>query len=147
MYYFLFHNLISIMLFFFIALQLRLFESQSSEISHLLSIAYVQLVLLIFGISLLSGIIGRIFAYVLIKMIFKKKPIKTIGEFNRGINKISMSYLLSTFLSAIIFSIGAFAILQNMLFNEDSLFTLIATYTVIKIGVYLATRTFSSFKL
>ncbi|MHA1502436.1 MAG: hypothetical protein ACTSSB_11350 [Candidatus Heimdallarchaeota archaeon] len=147
LYYFCFHNLISILLFFLFALNLKLFESQSDEISQILSIGYVQLLFMIFGISLLCGILGRIIAYILLKMVFKNKPIKTFGEFNQGINKISMSYLLSTFVSAVIFSIGAFAILQNVLFDEESLFTLMATYIIIKIGVYLATRMFSSFKL
>jgi len=145
--YFFLHNSISLFIFFGFILQLGLFDRQSDTITDLLSWSYAELVLTLFGISLLAGLLGRIFGYFILRLIFRKNPIKKIGEFNQGINKLGFSFLISTMISSVLFSIGATAVLQEAIFNEDTLFTLIATYVIIKICVFLITRMFTSFKL
>lgn len=150
LYYFFWHNLFSLVIFFAFALNLGLFEHQTETISDLISVEFLSLVLIIFGISLLSGLMGRIMAYLIVRLYFniaRQSETKTFGEFNTGINKLSFSFLIQTFLSSVIFATGIIFILQSKLFDSNSIWALLATYIIVKIAVFLLTRLISETKL
>jgi len=150
--YFMIHNSISFVAFFFIAWNLNLFDVGDDSISYLISMEFLRLLLLIFGLSLIcSLLIGRILGYGILWIIFNfglKKKVRTFWHLNtHGMNEINLSYLISTILSSLMFAVGALFVLENKLFGENTLFSLIITYILIKIIIYLFTRVFSTIKL
>jgi len=148
--YFALHNLISMLLFFWIAIPLGFFEQKTEVISDIFSLTFLELIVNVFALTLFTGIISRVFGWLLLRFIvvyWRKREMKKFGELNQGINKISIVYILSIFVSSVLFAIGALTILQYVIFGAESLITLVATYIILKIGVYLLIRFFSGAKL
>ncbi len=139
--YFGLHSLISMLFSLFVIIQWNLLNARRDTALFLFSGECWELVFTFFGLFVLIGLISRVIAYVLLKLIYTyglKEEIKSPSELNVGINKwTSMTYFLATFLSAITFVLGALSIIQNNVFGRDTLFTLFISYLILKIGVYL----------
>jgi len=150
-YYFLLHNIISMLVFFAFSYPVGLYNEQTELLSDILSFNFFKSILIIFGLMVLSGVIGRAVAYIIIKLVFNlwlDKTTKKLGELNKGsLNKISFSYFISVFISAVIFAFGALGIVQMKLFGNTTFYSLILTYLLIKIIVFFVTRLFSAWNL
>jgi len=149
-YFFILSNIVSLVVFFILAFNLDIFNSTVVTISDMISFDFGRLLLMIFGLMLVSGIVGRIMAYITIRLIahyYMGRETKKIGEFISGINGISFSYFFSTLISAILFAIGGLKVIQEKIFGEVTIITLIFTYVIVKIIVFLISRLFSSWKL
>jgi len=137
--FFVFHNLISIAVFFWIAIAVDLFEKQADSLFDIFSFSFVYFLFEVLLISVISGFFGRILTYIPLKLWYNyvsRKEIKSFGQINKGVNEmLSMSYIISTLLSSIIFALGALTIIQSKLFEEDTLGTLILSYLIIKITI------------
>lgn len=139
-YYFALHNFISMITFFAIAVPLGLFTTEIELVEDLFSFEFLGFILIIFGLTFLSGILARIIAYVAMFYFTKNvlnKQLKTLGQFNDGINKVGMAFAISLFISSVLFAIGAIAIIESMLFTEQTLITLLATYMLIKLLIFI----------
>ena len=147
--YFIFHNIISVTLFFVFTLSLRLYGDKNSNIGYILTSDFWLLFLQIFAISLLSGIIARITVFVIMRAYYswRNKSMKRWGEISTGINKVGLTFLISTLFTALVFCLGLIPILQNRIFDENTLFTLIVSYLIIKLGIFLIIRLLTETKL
>jgi len=148
--FFLLHNVISVMIFFGFAYIIGLFDERTELLSEIFSMEFVESILIIFGLSLLAGILGRVLGYFVLRAIFNfgyKREIKKFGEFNSGLNKISFSFIITAFISSLLFGVGAITIIQWKLFDDQTFLSLLVTYFVIKLSVFFSVRLFSSMKL
>ena len=153
--YFFWHNLFSVFIFFLMTMQFGLFKERNYSFSYIFSIDFGLFVIIIFCFSLLAGFIGRLTAYIVLKAYFswrnkrnrKIKVMKKFGELNSGINKISIAFFISAFITAVVFSLGVVLLLQNMLFDENTLLTLMATYLLLKIGIFFGIKLLVEWKL
>ncbi|MCP4651530.1 MAG: hypothetical protein GY853_15820 [PVC group bacterium] len=149
-YYFAIHNLFSAVFFFAFTLGMDIYTQQTEMLSELLSFSFLELILTIFGLLLLSGIIGRFFAFFFLKAMFGiviGREMKKFGELNDGLNKISFSFIIASFVSAILFAVGALSIVQSKIFGQMTFWTLVFTYVMIKVVVFVLVRLFSESKL
>lgn len=141
LYFFILHNTISMLIFFIIAVPLGLFTREVEMVKDLFSVQFVLFVFIVFALTFISGIMARIIGYIFMYYFTKNylnKQLKTIGQFNEGINKIGLAYAISLFLSALLFSIGAITIIDSMIFSEQqTIITLIATYMLIKFLIFI----------
>lgn len=147
--YALFHNTLSGLLFILITTSMGIYELRVDNISILLTSQFLSMIFTIFVVSLITGIIGRFFAFFTLKFIFSycNKPMKKFGEINRGINKIGMVFLVSTLITSFLFALGIIAILENMIYDKTTILTLFATYLIIKITVFMTVKIFFNLKL
>ena len=148
--YFLVHNMISIVLFFMLTIGFSLYGKKDSNIAFLFDIEYWKLVLIIFGILLMSGVMARILAYVFLWLFFKyarKRIMRKFGDLNTGINKISFPFLITSLIAAVIYSLGVVLILQQAIFSQQTFWTLVMTYIIIKITIFLIVKLVTQFKL
>lgn len=147
-FYFLLHNIISILLFFFIGQKIELFEKQSYSLLDIISFSFLQFIGIVIGLTILLGILSRFLVYGIFWIINyydneKKKgmkitTIKSFTDMNQGINEFTTySYIKTVIYSSIFFCIGAVVIIQIKVFNSDSLWSLIGAYLIVKIVVYL----------
>lgn len=123
-------------------MQFGFYGARDRSVGYVFSIDFLDFILLIFIFSLGAGLLGRLLAYLIMKLYFdwKRKAMKKVGELNRGINKVSVGFFLSAFITAIAYSLGVVAILQDKMFNTHTLITLMATYLVLKIGIYFLVK-------
>lgn len=146
--YFFLHNLISVGFFFLFTINLELYDGSEVSIAFLFTSEFWEMVIFdVLLFSVISSIIGRASAYGVMRVYFKygkkNKQMKRWTELNSGINKFSLViFLLTAFITAVVYSLGMIFILQDRIFNEDSLSTLVATYILFKVGVFFLVRWF-----
>lgn len=149
LWYLVFYNTISGLLFILITNSMGIYELKEDSISIILTSDFLFLIFAIFVVSLITSIVGRIIAFFTLKFIFNRynKNMKRFGEINKGMNKIGMVYLVSTLITALLFALGAVAILENLIYDKTTVLTLFATYLILKITVYILVKLFFNFKL
>ena len=146
--YFCLHTIFSVLFFFILTVGVfKIYINKIEDVTFgfIFSEDFWGLVFKIFGMYIISTIIGRGTAYYIINAYFKKqkgKAMKRWGELNSRINKIGLVLIISAFLTSVFYAVGIIIILQDKIFNENSLLTLIATYILFKLGVYFAVRWF-----
>lgn len=147
--YFCFHNLVSVSLFFIFTLSWGLYGEKNSNIGYIFSTDFWLLFLQIFAISLISGIIARISVFIIMRAYYRwqGKSMKRWGEISSGMNKIGLTFLLSTLLTALVFCLGLIAILQDRIFDEKTLLTLMFSYLIIKLGIFFIIRLLTEVKM
>jgi len=136
LWFFILHNSFSILVFFWVAIAVDLFEKQADSLLEIFTLDFVYFLFEVLLISVISGFFGRILAYIPLKLFYNyvsRKEIKSFGQLNKGINEmLSMSYIVSTLLSSVVFALGALTIIQSNLFEEETLWTLVLSYFLIK---------------
>lgn len=97
---------------------------------------------MVFGLNILTNLVARGLAYLILKyVVYRRSVVRNIIDFNNtGINKIGLRFFLSTLLGAILWSVGALAIVQSKIFGEDNLGTLVISYLIINILLFLTTK-------
>ncbi len=143
--YFTLHITISVLFFFLFTVRLEVYEAKNVPITFFFTSEFWDMVIFqVFVFIIISSIIGRITAYYIIKAYFyygTKKSTKRWTEINRGINKFSLLiFLLTALTTSIIYSLGIIAVLQDRIFNESTLLTLIFTYILFKVGCFFFWR-------
>ena len=152
--YFILHNLISVGFFFLFTVGLEVYEISNIEIGELFTLEFFRefwsmVIFDVFCFSVVSSIIGRSSAFLLIRGYFsvrnkkrkKQKTMKRWTELNSGINKFNLVvFLVTAFLTSIVFSIGIIATLNYKIFDESSLLTLVVIYSMFKIGIYFVVK-------
>ncbi|MFW9874992.1 MAG: hypothetical protein ACFFG0_17940 [Candidatus Thorarchaeota archaeon] len=138
-YYFILHNIISLIFFVWFIGGWGLFDRQTTDLITIFSMEHLQFVIIIIGISFISGLLGRFFAYLILYANYKYQKLipRTYGELDIGVNKIDSAYFISLILSSILFSIGAIFILQEKIFGDNNVISLILSYFIIKISIML----------
>lgn len=149
--YFFLHNILSVFLFFIISIQFNLYNLETNDsFSILISGDFWIVVFEIFIFSIISGIISRIVVFFGLRIYFyyyRNKVMKTWTSLNKGWNKISIAFFISSFITAILYVIGFLQILQNSIFSEATLLTLIGAYAILKVSVFIIVRTITEIKL
>ncbi|KKL54465.1 hypothetical protein LCGC14_2265140 [marine sediment metagenome] len=148
--YFFLHNIISLIFFFALTINLDIYSGTDIMMSYVFSGEFWYMALVqVFLIYILSSVIGRVMAYLTINLYcnIKERPMKRWSELNRGINKLGLVFLLTGIVTSIIYSLGLVAILQNAIFNENTLITLIIIYMGFKLGTFVIIRWFVGAKL
>ena len=141
LFYYILYSMVSMLIFLVVGTQLEYFNLRSNQISFLFTLEFFGIVIIVFLWQLLSNFIARILSYFIIKAVYKHTAIKTIYELNSyGINQIGVRFFLSTFLSSLLWSIGAMVILQNQIFGSNDLLSLILTYIIVNITLYFFTK-------
>lgn len=138
--YFLLHYTVSTIFFFGFTLRFGIYEIEDYTITYLFTLEFLELIGVLFCISILCTIIGRTLAYALLWVIhtqFLDKTIKNFRGINTGINKITIyKFIIMTILSSFFFAIGFITILQDTLFDEKTLGSLIIVYLLVKLGTF-----------
>ena len=149
LWYLLFYNTISGLLFILITTSLGIYDLSEDTISIIITSEFLNLIFIIFIVSLITSIVGRFIAFFTLKFIFSyyNKPMKRFGELQKGVNKIGMVYLVSTLISSVLFAFGAIAILENMIYDKPTIFTLFATYLILKMTIFVIVKSFFNLKL
>lgn len=145
--FFILHHIFSAIIFFAFAIWFKLFEIEDPGLRDLFSGTFYALVFWIFIFSVVSSFIGRFFAYLALKKLFKRFKDESIPKFKRflrGINGMSFAFYVSSFFSALIFAAGIETIFRDILFAEDTLFAAIGTYVVLQIATYGISKMFSN---
>lgn len=140
--YFVWHNLVSMLLFFLAAWLMGLFDKRTEVISDLFDDYYLPFYGTTLFLMLLFGVIGRVIAYYAIMAPFYKHVLKkTLREFyqlnNDGINKLGLGFIISSFINAFFFTVGALYIIQSSLLGSVTFATLILAYIIMKIVTFL----------
>jgi len=153
--YFCIHNLISIIIFFFVTSCFGIYSGNTLLLSDMFTKPFWELVLFrVFPISILSSIGARITAILVInesiKIKDRKKRVRSTkkwSELNTGINKLGLVFLASGLITSFIYTVGLVGILQYAIFNESTYLTLIVIYIGLKIGIFYGIRWFVGAKL
>ena len=149
--YFFLHNFYSALLFAVVGFSLGIFAYEFLTLLEIFSWVFFDVVFQVVLIMVFTGLVGRFFAYLTLKAIFDWKlhrAMKSIGTLNSGINKIvSWTYIISVALTAFIFTLGIFPIIQFEIFGKDTFTTIVWTFLVLKISIFVAVRIFAGFKL
>lgn len=154
--YFIVHNSFSIFLFFVVTLYFGIYAGKEQLIGFVFQKEFWELTLFqIFPISVLCSLLGRIGSYYIINSYIRyknkkrtiKKSTKRWGELNEGINRLGLVFIISALITSFIYSLGLVAILQFVVFNEESFFALISIYVILKIGTHVFVRWFVGTKL
>ncbi len=90
-------------------------------------------------ICFVADYLGKGVAYGVIQWCFKD-PTATFWELNHSSIKSFLTHLLEVALRAMIFLVGAINVLRNELFASDSLWSLVGTYLVVKVCIYVMAR-------
>lgn len=143
--YFILHNLISVAFFFFFTIRGQIYEGKNITLGNMISLYFWKdVVFRVLLFSIVSCIIGRISAFLIMRLYFlygTKKSFKRWSEINRGLNNFILSvFLITSLMSSLIYSMGIILILQYRIFNRDTLLTLMATYILVKTGMYFFVR-------
>ncbi len=147
-YYFIFHNLVSVLLFFYVAMKIALFSQQSYSLLDIISFNFIQFIGVIIGLTILLGFLSRVLVYGTFRIVNyyrnershgrKIITIKSFVDVNQGINEFTTySYLKIVIYSSILFAIGAVTIVQLKFFKSNSLSSLIGAYIIVKLAVYI----------
>lgn len=75
------------------------------------------------------------------------KTIKKFWEINTGMNKLGVVWVLTIIVSSVIFAFGIVALLQDAIYDENTIFTLIGTYLIIRLLIFLFLKMLAYFKL
>ena len=102
----------------------------------------------IFPVMILTSILGRIGAFYGIKgyYTYRDRKLKTRratkkwSEFNKGINRFGIRFVITALIASFIYTCGIVALLSNVLFNETLLLPLLVAYMFLKIGTYFLVR-------
>lgn len=139
--YYAIHNLIGSGFFIFIIFYYDLFNLREITVGDVLTVNFLYSILVLFIISVTTNILGRFLGHPILTLIYRKTVTKTFWELNStGINKIGLRYFGAIFISSLLFALGAVAIIQNKVFKENTLESLILTYLIIKIIIYTITK-------
>ena len=150
--YFLFHNLISVLFFFTITINLGVYADKYvtdgytwlQVLGYVISSDFWELtVFQIFPISLLSSVMGRITAFYLIKIYYNyygNRATKRWSELNKGINRMGIKFVITALITSFLFTIGLISLLSYYVFDETTLLPLIVIYSVLKVGVFVFVR-------
>jgi len=147
--YFIFHNIISSLLFIWLGFRfdifgVREFTFPGDLFDSEVIIDFLILYGIILGLSVLTIFLGRLVGYLLLMIAFKKGIDDIIIINKEGINRISMTLLVSVLISSLVFQIGLLIIVHRRIFGElDSLKSIIGLFIVyiwLKIGVYLIAK-------
>lgn len=154
--YFILHNIISVIWFFGFTVGFDIYRPHNISFWLLFTAEFWTLVIFqIFPIFIVSGVIGRVTAYGLIKAYYwyenRKRTInravKGWSELNEGINKMGIRFIITALITSFIYSFGIMTILQYVIFNEDTILGFIIIYIGVKIGVFFLVRYLVSAKL
>ena len=134
---------------------LGIFEYSFTSWLDFLTLVFFEALIYVMFLMVLCGLIGRGLAYITLKLIFERKRkdrttrvMKKIGEINTGINKIvSFAYIISILLSAFIFTLGIFPILESRIFGTSTFTTIVWTYLIVKVSIFLIVVFISNFKM
>lgn len=74
------------------------------------------------------------------------KTIKKFFEINTGMNKLGVVWVLNVITSSVIFAFGIVALLQDAIYDENTVFTLIGTYLMIRLFMFLFFKILAYFK-
>lgn len=144
--FFFWHNFIAVGLFFIIMINLGIFDITDIELSYILSWSFAETIIWVFIISFCVDIAGRFIAYFLIIRPFSKyvykRDCKGFREISTGINRFSYKTIITLLLSSFLFSIGALYLIGELLFEENTIWALIFTYAILKIGIFLIVKLF-----
>ncbi len=148
LYYFTLHNMISGSLFLLITGLSGIWEVKTTNLFNLFTSEFIELIFYLFTIYLVTGILGRVTAFFLMKYLLKmnEKIMKKFWNINKGINKLGVVWLISILISSFIFALGIVALLQNAIYDKDTVFTLIGTYIIVRVIVYLSIKIVSYIK-
>lgn len=139
--YYLIHSIIATFIFIYIALQLDFFSLKENTIEYLFTWRFLALIFIVFLWSLVSSMIARIIGYFLLLGIYKHSIPKSFFAINlKGINRLGLRYLLALFITSVLWSLGAITILQDQIFENEDIFSLIIMYVVIKFTVFIITK-------
>jgi len=147
--YFIFHNIISSLLFIWLGLRFDIFEVREFIIPGDLFnsefiIDFLILYVTILGLSALTIFLGRLFGYLILMLAFRKAVNDIIIINKEGINRISMTLVVSVLISSFVFQIGLLIIIHRRIFGElDSLKNVIGLFIVyiwVKIGIYFIAK-------
>lgn len=140
--YFLLHNILSFLLFFWIAISLNLFEQRVQNASDIFTNYYIEYLGTLIAIMFVTGFSARFLTYYGIfypiykySRMYENRHLASFMDLNFrvGFNRISLSYFAMIIINAFLFSVGAIAIVQATIFKEDAtLLTLMIAYIVIK---------------
>ena len=147
--YFIFHNIMSSLLFIWLGLRFDIFEVREFTFpgdlfSSEFIIDFLILYVTILGLSTLTIFLGRLFGYLILMLAFKKGIDDIVIINKEGINRVSMTLVVSVLISSFVFQIGLLIIIHRRIFGElDSLKSIIGLFVVyiwLKIGVYLIAK-------
>jgi len=140
--YYILHSCLSAILFLTLAIQLDLLGLKQDTITYLFGVEYWSLVLLTFFWSIIASVIGRILAYLFLQGLYWKKATKNVWELNtKGLNKMSFRWFIAQFIIAIVWTLGALAIIQNKVFgNTEDIVAMIVIYLIVKFVVFITTK-------
>ena len=114
LFYFILHNIVSILIFFFFAWLTGIHTSRDFTLAFVFSSAFWELAIFnVFPLYVISAIAGRITAYYIIKgyNIWQKRAIKRWSELNREINKMGLRFLITALFTSFFYSLGVVALL------------------------------------
>ena len=128
--YFLVHSLLSATFFSLFVIKFELFNLDMSELSlaELLTWDLIMLWLSVISLSLLSTLLGRFLSYFFIFGIARKREIEFIELNRKGINTISIHYIVSTIVCSLLYCVILILMLENATLERDNLITYFLTY-------------------
>ena len=141
--YYIFHSFFTALFFIVIAIYFDFFAMKSELVTDLFTWGFFMAIIWVFIVSIGANLVARVFAWFLIRGIYRNTASKNIWELNStGINKIGIRYIIAIFITSLIFCIGAVVIIQEKIFGttEDEIVSLIVIYLVIKIFVFITTK-------
>jgi len=154
--YFLLHNLISVLFFFWFTMSLGVYIERDFTFVHAISSEFWELTIFqIFPLSVISSILGRVTAFYSIKGYYKykdrkkkiKRTTKRWSEMNTKINRMGLRFLITALLTSFVYSVGMITMLSYAVFDETTLLPLVLIYFGLKVGIYLFVRWFVKSKL
>ena len=131
--YFLVHSLLSATFFSLFVIKFELFNLDISELSYDFLAKFVtwdliMLWLSVISLSLLSSLLGRFLSYFFIFGIAKERKIEFFELNRKGINTISVHYIVSTIVCSLLYCILLILMIENATLERDSLMTYFLTY-------------------
>ncbi len=143
------HNLLSAGIFFLVAYILGWGELQNDSLGFFFEFEFWSFFIQVYAIVILIGLLSRSSVLFLINKSIEranKKSTKYLrpnvrwGQLNVRINRLGKAWLFSLFVSCILFVFGVQSVLEAKMFGVDlSIWTFILAYSLIKMGVLIAT--------
>lgn len=143
--YFILHNILSAV-FMFAIISVWFLAAQSDTWSWIASpLFWLYVGFFIMG-SIFTSLVARVFVYALINYTYKSsskrtktgkiKVMKGFWQFQKGINALDFDWLLSIYVSAILYLIGFFILLSSLIwFTLNPFWFFILTWSIFKIIV------------
>jgi len=141
-YYFIIRSLIAGTLFLIITSFTEIWQVNIVDLSVFFTSAFIELILWLFLIYFFTGITARILTFHILKYVFRwnSKSINTFWDINKGMNKMGIKWLISILIKSILFAFGIVGLLQNVIFDKSTFFTLVGTYVIVEVVVSLTLR-------